>query len=528
MTNTEKHFIYKQRFNNSFQDRFDKIIDSIKCNSRKFLSKNKWISTYLDHYEVYSLNRDRLTDKHSFTKAFDIPDIELYIYKDIKLKTIVFYEAIEIDNFDKYRKKILSKFADNQVFFSTKSKDDLKQKLSEVKQNLDVISWGDLFSLSYKKKIKKINDLISFINVSYIKTNESYFILKIEITLSEKFNSIFDQIVNSKDVSLSVPQYNTFLNILKTRRFISYETYINSLKCKNIEMLISDINQQVKLNVTKHLKGYFHNSKTSSILPSVEYYEVGNIVDFHKDSDLKQNFNTGFDGHYALKDNEIEIYFSNSSERKHNLIQIVKQKGHGSKERQGNDYSDYDKIETHYLLDSLAFPCVFRGIMKEQFENLNTLKRDIYDFVYDTKDNSIIKKILFFYYNSRYITLKQGLTQVLLTTKRFETEFTKQNIYLYTRHFELHKFEPRNRRIEKDDKNLLLRIIDELNYLIKSLDTKSRSTNEIFKTIEELNSYRTNYLLQMVSLFIAVLAFIFTFDKTKNLCISVFNYFSGQ
>lgn len=519
------YFIYKKRFN-SFQEKFDNVIDSYKNKSRHFLSKNKWTSKYLDFFEVFSLNKFKWIDKYSFTEAFNMPDIIPYVYKDIMLEKIDFFEAIEIDNFDKYRNKILSKFADKQIFFSTKTKDDLKQKLSGVKKNLDTVSWGNLFSIDYKKKHSKRNDLIAFINVSYIKTNESYFILKIDVTPSKKFKSIFKKIISSEDVGLSVPHYNTLINIIRTKRFLSFESFINSLKCKNIELLISDLNQQVKLNITTHLKGYFHNSKTSSILPSIEYYEVDNITDFHRDKDLKQNFNTGFDGHYALPDNEVEIYFSNSTERKHNLIQVLKQKGHGNK--LANEITNYDNAETHFLLESLAFPCVFRGILKEQFENLKTLKRDIYDFVNDTKSNNILKKLLFFHYNNRYIKLKQGLTQILLTTKRFESEFTRQNIYMYTKHFELHKFEPRNRRTEKDEKNLLLRIIDDLNFMIKSLDTKTKSTNEIFKAIEELNSYKTNFLLQIVSLFIAFLAFVFTFDKTKNLIISLFNYLIGK
>lgn len=401
MTNIEEYFIYKQRFNNSFQDRFDKIINSLKHHLGIALYKNKWTSKYLEPYEVHILNQISFRGEYA-SRIFGKSNVDQHIYKNIQLKTIVFYEAIEIDNFDTYRKKILSRFTNNQIFYS--DKENLEQKLLEVKNNLDAISRGNLFALKYKKKVKRTNDLMSSINVSYIKTNESYFILKIQVTPSEKFNSIFKQIIISKDVSLSFPHYNTFFNILKTRRFISYESINNSLKCKNIANLVSDINQQVKLNVTKYLKGYFHNSKTSSILPSVEFYEVDSIIDFHKDDNLKNNFNTGFNGYFALPDNEIEIYFSDSSGRKQNLIQVVKQREHGSQERQENNYTDYDKIETYSLLESLGFPCVFRGILKKQSENLNKLKRDIYDFVNNTKRLDSSHKRNFWLNNNLFIT----------------------------------------------------------------------------------------------------------------------------
>ncbi len=48
---------------------------------------------------------------------------------------------------------------------------------------------------------------------------------------------------------------------------------------------------------------------------------------------------------------------------------------------------------------------------------------------------------------------------------------------------------------------------------IKYLDKKKDDINIVFKNIEELNSYRTNFILQIVSLIVGILAFIFAFEK---------------
>ena len=82
--------------------------------------------------------------------------------------------------------------------------------------------------------------------------------------------------------------------------------------------------------------------------------------------------------------------------------------------------------------------------------------------------------------------MKQSLTQILLTTKRFESEFTKRKITLYTNHTDLREFKPKNRniRIDKEEKDLLNRIVEEFSNDIESLNEKTKSTNEIFKSIE--------------------------------------------
>ena len=521
MSNQEHFFLYHRRFNLSFIHIIESFNNSLKYKLLNFLYKNNFTSKHIHLFDYYSLKRTIFNDVYSYNKTNN--DIKkTKSFKEINLKEIDYFEALEIDDFDNYRNRITSKFSNDRLLITSRSKEELKEKLAEIKKKFDSISWGNLFYLNFKKKRKPNNDLIEVVDVNYIKTNESYFILKIKVSPSEKFKKIFAKIIDSEEVILSKHHYHSYYKILKSKRFFSHHPIIIDSKCFSIENLLSDLNQQVKKNITKNFKGYFHNSKIDSSLPSIEFYEVNDFDKFHNDSSLMQNFKTGFDGHYSLEDNQIEIYFSNSKKRSTRL-QVVKQKGHGNIPQVGKDHTNYDSLETSFLLNSLAFPCVFRGILIEIFEKLNSLKRDIYDFGHNSKKTNIIKSILFFKYNNSYLELKQTLVQILIITKRFENEFTKNKLALYTNEFNLEGFTPRNYRGKSEKKNFLYDIVKESSNSLKTLKDKTNSINEIFKSIEELNSYRTNYLLQIISLFIACLAFIFAFDKAKEFCVIIFH-----
>ena len=525
MKSIKQPFFYYKRYK-SKKENLEEYNTLFKIKLLSMLYKNSFTSKKLDLFDRYLLTKKNKNGKFSFDKKFKLKNENIEAYKDIQLCKIDYFEAIEIDDFHKYVDKIISKFSnDDKLFRSTNDRKQLKDKLQNVKKNLDSISWGSLFYINYEKHREKDNDLISNVSIGYIKTNESYFIIQIRISFSKKFKDLFAQIIDSEDVSLSKQHYHSYLNILKLRRFHSYESISMSSKCINIENLLSDVNFQVKENITKHFIGYFHKKNTNISLPTIEYYEVEDLKLFHNDSSLKQNFNTGFEGHYAIEDNQIEIYFSNNDKRLSRL-QVVKQKGHGKRKQSGKDHTDYDYMETHYLLNSLAFPCVFRGILTELFDKLNNLKRDIYDFGNDTKKINIFKSLFFIKYNSSYLELKQTLVKILITTKRFEKEFNKDNLALYTSEYDLKDFTPRNYRRKQEKHNLLHDLIEDFSAQIKDLKNKTAAINEIFKSIEELNTYRTNYFLQIISLFIAILAFIFTFNKVKDFFYNLLSYIS--
>ena len=513
-------YLYKKRYY-SIEERFENWKFDFKYSIQRYLLSNRLTTKLLHPLDRYTFNRRKKIGRYNIKNR--LSDGIKSEYADINILEISYIEAIEIDDFDKYRNKIISKLGTNQGFPFSRSKDELREQLADVKDKLDSISRGNLFAINYEKNRNPDNNLINYADISYIKTYESYFILQIRVKPSGKFKEIFQEIVSQQDNGLSKSSFKNFKNIIKTRRFGSHESFQPSLKYTNIRNLISDLNQQVKLNITSNFKGHFYNSKKYRYLPSIECYEVKNMDSFNLDTNLKQNFRNRFDNFYSLKDNQIEIHIADSDSKNQALIQIIKQHGHGSKEKSEKDLTNYDDLETYYLNYSLVFPCFFKAIMREQFEILNRLKREIYDFVQSSRKGNFISNFFFIKQHKKYLRLKQQLTQILLTIKRSENEFTEQTLSWYTDGEDLAQFEARNERDRSDKLNLKRRFIEEFKSSVSNLERKTTKTNEIFKMIEELNSYKTNFLLQMTSLFIAILALIFTFGKTKLLIIELWN-----
>jgi hypothetical protein len=432
--------------------------------------------------------------------------------KTLNLTQIHYFEVLEIDNFEKYKNRIISRFSSKQAFFSAGTKNDLKRSLSEVKNNLDVTSRGGLFTINFSKLNSKNSDLINSVQSYYIKTTESYFIIQIAVYPSKKFFDLYTNIMNQKDTGLSLPHFNSMVTILKTGKWHSHQTMLMSLKIHNLNNLLSELNEQVRINITKYFKGFFHGNKINSKLPSIQYFETNNISLLQSKKGLYSYFYPNIRGHYSLEDKQVEIFLFNHKEDE-TIIRVLKQKGHGTRQKDSHDLTNYDNLETYDLLRSLAFPCAFDANLLEQNKKLNKLKRDIYDFVKYSENTNALKGIFLLTHNQKYLKLKQTLTQVILNTKRFETEFTKNSIYFLTNEFRLDSFKP---QFDSGvSKNLLAYIINNFMERIKDLESRIKSTNEVFKSMEELNAYRTNLLLQGASLFIALLAFIFAFDKVK-------------
>ncbi len=512
----KEFYFYKKAFRPFFEKR-NEFIDTVKGHILSFITNNSRISNWLQVWESFSFANNQWIKKYTLQTETPILSNN---FKDILMKEVHFFEVIDIDNFHQFRKKLISKFGKSaNRGFKIIDTDELKKKLFNIENKFDYISTGSLLTINLKKRRNIKNDLIDSINFEYIKTNESYFIISLQVRLSEKFHKVFEKIACQKDVPVSIPTYYSFLKILMHKRFYSYTSYKGSLNLINKDNLVSDLNYQVKHNVTKHFNGYFHNSKNFEILPSIEFYEVNDIIEFNKHT--HPFIESDFGRYFSLEDQQVEVHF-NDSDNKRQLIQVLKQKGHATRPVTGNDYTNYDSLENYYILKSLIFPCVFSAILRELTNRLNSLKRNIYDQIKISKNSYSLKYLLFRFRNKSYLTLKHNSIQILTTLKRFESEFATRNLQFYIDRGELRKFIGRNFQDPKV-KDLSTYYIEGFRAAIKLLDSKTKSLNDIFKSLEEFNNYKTNLFLQLFSITVSVLAFIFAFERTKEFFKTIFN-----
>lgn len=518
MDKTKTFFTYKRRFDKSIKKSYVKFLNKLKIKLFRFVSGNKILSKYFSPYERIEEFKflKKFDPSHWYQDSSSLNDEENFKsipYENISLNEVIYFKTVEIDNFGKWRKKLIAKFHNDEYLSSAFEKKRFKNDLVFLKDDLGTISFQKIASLNFSKKPRKTNDLISYVRLSFIKTEESYFILRMSVKPSNKFEEIFKEIVKNEGVNYFKTHYNNFRSIIKTRRFVSYKTYPDNLKIQNIKGLLEDLDFQVKESVLKNLIGDFHSVK----LPKIEFYIIDNIIEFKKDSEMNSYFRTSPENIYTSKNKSLKLLFKLKEDR--SLIQVIKQKFNES----SNADFEFSTIEEEYLLRSLSFPCVFQGILFMQQNRLNKLKREVYDYVSEQNNRSFFNRFLFIFSNLKYVKLKQRLAYILAINKRFENEFTEQKILVYTHEFKLEIFKPFEKPIS-DENNLLNEIIKKFISQIKELNSITKSTNEIFKIVEELNSFRTNLILQIVSLAITFLAFIFAFQDIRSLFNKVMKY----
>jgi hypothetical protein len=516
-----KLYIYSPKRKIRIREKWNIQNYRIKIKLLSILASKKQFRKRLNQYDVFTTSVNSDINKKKIRESLNLGGTVKSIYTDISLNEIVYHETIEIDLFQKYEKKLLSGYNSEQFLFSTNSQKSLKENLSKVKGNFDVISWGNLFTLNLSKSESVKNDLIHSAQFGYTKTTESFFIVDIKITPSEKFNKKFNKIIEQDDFGFSEYKLNSWLEIIKSRSFISHELMHSSIKTENIKNLIKDLDFQVKQNLSKYFLKNFQNNK---YLSRTELYIVDDIKKFHSDLDLNGQFQMKTQSTYSIADRAIEVYMPDNSDKYETVIQIVKTKGHGAKVTETNVIADYDAQETRYLLEGLGFTCNIVNVLRNQHSRLNQLKREVYDYSKLSNNTNFIKKRIFFFYNGRFVRLKQELNTLLLSTKRFEKEFSIYNMQRYTRHFDFNSFFKINSSTNGlTDKRLLDSSFAEMQSSFKSLENKTKEINDIFKSIEELNSYRSNIHLQLISLFVGAIALIFTFDKVKDFFSWLFN-----
>lgn len=514
MNSEEEVLIYRQRFKKlTFRQRKDSLIDKFKGNLLRVISSSRF-KNKLEPYDRFTVNKRDKEPRQQFEERIK--------YRDINVHKIVFFEILEIDDFDSYKKILASKFVDEAPFKSERDKDKLRDNLDKIKGSLDSIHYGgNLYYLKFKDKSKA--DLLESVQLGYIKTLESYFILTIEVKPSLKFYEIFQSIIDSDDYNVETIQYHKLSTILKKWKFISHSNVYQSSISQSIHNLISDLNHQVKFHITDHLKGQFYKSP---LLPRIEYYHVDKIEDFEKDKLLKR-----FIGYsrwsFKLDDNKIHISIPDFRADNDYFLRVLKEKGHGTKQEQSStDLTDYDWVESHYLNQSLSLPCALGAVLSKHHLEVRGLKRRVYDYINESAKKGNIKKIQFLKSSRGYINLKISLARNILLFKRFEEEFGKRTLRTFSDDIKLSLFKRikfgSNKTNEQEDLETVFQ--NSFNYQIENLNKQISTLEQVFRPIEEVSIYRTNFWLQITSIGIGILAIILTADKAVEIIKSAIDW----
>lgn len=512
-------FVYEPLHrHHSLQDEVEKQVNNaneavikLAIKSRLFKRLNAEEPFLFHKSKIHLYNDSRLSFKD------EIP--ELVNYTKVKTDSVFFFEVLEIDEFEKFGKRILqlakSKANRKTKFFvSATSIEDTKKNLASIKTSFDTISYGEFFSLSFKESTKTKFSLIEYLRFSYVKTSESYFIINLEITPSKLFHSSFEKIVAGEAGFIDFPHFNNIFAIIKGRWAEKYSS-MKTLKGENLSNLFKDLNYQAQIFLKEYFSGVFLSATKKYYLPSLENFTVSNLEEFNKDRGLTEYFDRKAAEVFIEEWKHTEIIFPRIEKDfyTHNAVKVVKEK---------SDTVNADSDGTEYyvhreLLRAISTPWTLINILNLYWNNISELKRDVYDFIKENSKQSFINRFLRFFTTQKIIQLKYDLAKYRVIFTRFEKEFNQNNLWIYTRHFDLSKF--RQKGSDKPEHNLQKYVQHRIKYPIDRLEGEIKIINENFTRIEEINSFRTNLFLQYTSILLSLLALIFTFDKVKAFCI---------
>lgn len=508
-------YVYTKRYNeNSIKFRLNELSSILKKSVLKGISKTPFRN------KLYFGDR-YLIKKEPSERALE--DERIY-YSDITFPKVKYFEVFNIDDFDKYRPLLLKHLKDEGPRLFKPTREKLENAFQAIKDSLNTISYdGDVAYMQFDKSDS--DDLIKHVSIGYIKTRESAFILTVDVTTSQKFQDQFAAIIKSKDIQIEELIFNDLKTIIRTGIFIKHSAIHASSIGKGISDLIGDLNHQIKKNLTNKLGGTFSNSKD---LPRIEYFEINSMEDFSKDKFLAMEI--GYrDADFSLSDKKIKIVTSYNFVSS-NRFRIIKEKGHGKKINQSpNDLTDYDWVETYELSQALSLPCSLSAILGNQVTNLTKLKREIYDYITASANRKFYQNFTIFSWKKKYERLKIKLALSILTFKRFEEEFDNKNLNIYFHHYSDLKMFIQNDSNSIDNMvkgiDLETSLKETFKRQIEGLNREIGILEHVFKPIEDLHVYRLNIWLQMTSLLIAILAFIFAFEKVQGFISHLVNFF---
>lgn len=389
--------------------------------------------SYIDiHY--HNLNQGKRLKRNYYQNPYiSKSKTSIFDHRKLEMPSISFFDVIEIDNFQNFQKELINKFSNkhSEIISRISFKENLIKDLSKIKINLDTSSHGRLINIDFNK-IQAINsDLLGFIEISYIKTEESYFILHLNVRTSEKFNTLYSKIINSREIEYSTKHFHSFMNILKHKVFNSHTSSGGTLIQHNIDNLISDLKFQVTFNLLKPFQGYFYTSKLNPNIPTVIHYSIENFLNLKKDYRFSNFLRLKQARCFSSKDHLFDFYLN----QEYNTVLIIKEKGHGKKEPLEKDLTNYDWLESYSAIQDIAFVCVFESILNIEFLKLNQIKRRTYDLIKHSNRWMLLNFISIFKYNINYFKLKKEIAVLNLTTSRYKNEFSKNSILFLTNRY---------------------------------------------------------------------------------------------
>jgi hypothetical protein len=414
--------------------------------------------------------------------------------KNLRVQKIEILEIIELDQINHILKyfdwlfktkscKDLT-WPKRELSFSEQS--ELKQWISESIGSYGHISYRGLFAIS-KGEITKTNDLYDLVEFKCFKTSENYFLLKLEVTPSEKFHSIVGEIIETNIVPVDLPWLFPLKDCIKYKRIIRGSKAPGYPKEEAFNFLVEDLMCQIKKEFLTGFNGFY--SDPSKIYPHI-------IILNSKEQLSYSDFKIGF-GIFTTRpcdiyyNEDLNFYFiSKLRYESSNCLYVI-----GDSDSFPDQY-DQDKILIEVALSHTLYPTwILLNYFRDFNSQITSLRKQVYHFIY--KNN--------FRFNKQ-IKIQTKLSRMKILVNKINVEFNERTIdnYFNSEDFDLNKMLLVNNSWSKDF-NFYSYMHRTVNYYTKEMRTQIFEIEDYFKEISNINLIRTNIRIQFFILIISLL-----------------------
>lgn len=451
--------------------------DKLKYKLFNFFIKKQWIK---------NINHDEYFDANSSSPwIIQQPDINDSPLKSIELSKLVFIEAFHNYEFKQFKKGFFKLFNSHnsgwEEFIVTGIENSRHQSDSSSFHNLGEVN---------QIKLGDLKQVFQTINCSIYKTQESFFILKFDVELSEEYKKMFLKICNSKEETWKVTYFNSWKKILLNQDFIkSTSTIQNGGKNIKLDNLINGITSLFELFLRKYLKGIFLDSPSSQ-LPLLIYLTKINSIQFESDKSFQGWLNWMSQIRYSGNPIIFKGRERNNSNSR-DFISIVEFDDNSHKKSNFN-------YPNNYL--SLAIIKAFSKYLDLKYEEIKLMKHKTYKFLIETKFSNW--NIISFIRTRKFRRLKYKLEKSDVILSIFEKEFLSGKEINFP-------FSSMDWFRESDQLKIIRKDFDkEIRSRAERCRSKLNEAKEIFRPISEFYSFNSGVALDTFAVILAILALI--------------------
>jgi hypothetical protein len=426
--------------------------------------------------------------------------------KILKVQKIEILDIIELDQisnilnyFDRLFKTRSCKdstLIKRELTFSEQS--ELKQWIANSIESYGFISYRGLFSIS-NDKINDNNDLFDLVEFKCYKTSDTYFLLKLEVTPSDKFQSLTREIIDTNIIPVDLPQ------LFQIRDFIKYKRIIRGLKAPGypkeqaFNFLVEDLIYQIRKEFLFNFKGFYSDSSKTN--PHIIIFNSKDQLSF---ADFRIGFGVFSTRPCDIYYNEALSFFIINKARYEttNCLYVI-----GDSDSFPDEFNQ-DKILIHIALSNTLYPS---WILLNYFRDLNTqitsLRKTVYSFIHKN----------YFSFNKQ-IKIQTKLSRMKILVNRINIEFNDGNIdhYINSEDFDLNLMLLVNNSWSKDP-NFYTYVDRLFKYYTKDIKSQIIEIEDYFKEISNINLIKTNMRMQFFILLISILGLLLALSNIHKL-----------